>query len=115
MIKFEIPVRLIIANKLNTMHWGARRKYAAMLKDEVFCAVPYRCNIGAPRAKRSIKILYLTKRLQDPDNFIASLKYLIDAFTKLELIKDDSEKYIQLYATQKVDRKRAYKVMIEIH
>jgi len=70
--------------------------------------------LGPPRVKKTVKVLYITKRLQDEDNFYASLKPLLDALVDLEVIKDDSADWCKLIANQRSDWDEAYKVIIEV-
>lgn len=114
MTKFTIPIKLETNNALLRMHWAKRRRYQRGIKEQIWTTIPFRCNNGAPRSKKIVKILYLTKRRQDPDNFVASLKFLIDAMVELELLKDDSPECMALHAEQRKAPKEAYQVRVEI-
>lgn len=66
------------------------------------------------KVKRTVTILYYTKRLQDSDNFIASLKPLLDVMVDMEILVDDSPKWIKLIAEQEIDSGKAYRIEIEV-
>jgi hypothetical protein len=123
MLRIEIPRKMFTNNEIKRWYNNPRGRFTGAkmyaswketLKEEIFFAVPSHCNIGAPRVKKGVKVLYITKKKQDKDNFYASLKPLLDSMVDLELIRDDSEEWITLIATQKVDTKEAYKIVIEV-
>ncbi len=121
MIKIKLEQKLFTHNEMkrwaNAPHGKGWAMYAAwkkQLKEMIFVEVASYCNTGPPRSKKGVQILYLTKVLQDKDNFYASLKPVLDSLTELELIKDDSEKWIHLLATQRVDREKAYLLIIKV-
>ena len=115
MIKFEIPVKLVNNNEYIRMHWTKRKIYHGLIKDEIYCAVPFKCNNGKPRAKKRVSVLYITKARKpyDKDNLYGMCKPLVDRLRELELIRDDSPEYLDLYVNYK--RGSEYKVKVEIH
>ncbi len=48
--------------------------------------------------RRRVTIISYRKHLCDPDNFIGGLKILLDSLIELDLICDDSPKYLELVA-----------------
>ena len=52
-----------------------------------------------------MEILCHRKALQDPDNAVASCKYLVDALVARGWLVDDSEEWMDLKVEEKIDRK----------
>ena len=50
--------------------------------------------------RRRVTIISYRKQLCDPDNFYGGLKLLIDSLQEMDLICDDSPKYMELVALQ---------------
>ena len=114
MIKFEIPVKLINNNTYLRMHWAKRKQYHQCLEDEIYCAVPYKCNNGPPRAKKTVRMTYITKAKKpyDKDNLYGMCKPVVDRLVDLELLRDDSPDCLDLHAYFK--RGDKYKLIVEI-
>jgi len=88
------------------------RAYRDLLKIAIRDQLPK--SYAAVQVKRTVVVVYFTKRLQDKDNFMASLKPLLDTLVELDLIRDDSPKWIKLIAEQEIDSGKAYRADIEI-
>ena len=131
MLKFEIKTKMKTANELKRIHnspsgkgWAMYRAYKAklatlLLNSLVGGSNNAAFNSGRPRVKRTVNLLYITVKLQDIDNFYASLKPLLDAMVDLHLIRDDNDKSLRLLAKQKQqkDSKKydAYTTIIEVY
>jgi Holliday junction resolvase RusA-like endonuclease len=66
------------------------------------------------KGRKKVSIIYYTRRMQDADNFLASLKPLLDVMVTLGIIEDDSPSHIDLDAYQDVTSGRAYLVEIKV-
>jgi hypothetical protein len=124
MLRIEIEGKVFTNNEIKRWYSNPKGRFVGAkmyagwknkLKDMIFVECASYCNNGAPRSKKGVKILYITKRKQDKDNLYASMKPVLDAMVDLQLIKDDSEEWIKLVVSQKTDTKEAYKLIIEIH
>ena len=63
--------------------------------------------------KRRITIYSYRKQLCDPDNFMGGLKLLLDAMQEMDLICDDSPKYLDLYAFQDIGKPGRTEILLE--
>lgn len=63
--------------------------------------------------RRRVVITQYRKRLLDPDNATAACKRLLDAMRDLQLIKQDSEKWIELEVRQVTDKEEKTTIAIE--
>ena len=112
MLKFQIDIKLRTANEIKRMHNSPSGKgwalYAAykkklsvlLLNNLVEGSNNLAFNSGKPRVRKTVTLLYVSVKLQDIDNFYASLKPLLDAMVDLDLLKDDDEKGLKLVASQ---------------
>lgn len=90
-------------NRRRGEHWVVSKRYANYWKDLVRSQIehPGECTI-----KMRVSISQMRKRTMDRDNLIASCKPLIDALTHWKLIKDDSEKWIDLDVRQVIGKEK---------
>jgi hypothetical protein len=86
------------------MHWAARRKYNQAWYYLVSQALGGCRPIVKDRAVVSIS--QMRKRKFDPDNLVASVKPILDALVKLEIIEDDSSKFIDLECSQVISKEK---------
>jgi len=122
MIRFEFPLKIRTHNELKRWWSNPRphvgralyRKYIELLRILFMANNPSYCCKGRPRTKKVVRILYYTKKLQDPDNFSGSLKPILDVMVRLELLTDDSPQYLKLVEKQVSDYGKAYSLIIEI-
>lgn len=124
MLRVEFDKKLFTNNEMKRWYngprnkgWAIYRSYKNQLEKLIQRGVVegrIMPGMGRPRVKKVVKVLYITKKLQDKDNLYASLKPLMDALVDLECIKDDSPQWCKLVADQRSDYKQAYKVIIEI-
>lgn len=126
MLRVEFDRKLFTHNEMKRWYnaprnkgWAIYRSYKDALEKDIKTGITSESGaillgLGAPRVKKTVKVLYITKRLQDKDNFYASLKPLMDALVDLEIIKDDSPMWCKLVADQRSDSANAYKVVIEV-
>lgn len=68
--------------------------------------------MGAPRQKVRLEILVYRKALQDPDNAVASCKFLVDALVSRGWAVDDSREWLDCRVTEEIDRENT---RTEIH
>jgi Holliday junction resolvase RusA-like endonuclease len=109
---FEIPVVPLSPNVSLRRYWGARRKDLARYEAEMLYAVGNVRFASRLNKKAIMKIHQVRKRRLDPDNLVGSCKLLIDACRYLELIRDDSEKWLSLQVSQETGR--PVRTLIEI-
>jgi hypothetical protein len=124
MLRVEFDRKLFTNNEMKRWYngprnkgWAIYRSYKDTLEKDIKNGVVQGrvlLGLGKPRVKKGVKVLYITKKLQDKDNFYASLKPLMDALVDLDCIKDDSPEWCQLIAEQRSDYGKAYKVIIEV-
>jgi hypothetical protein len=124
MLRVEFDKKLFTNNEMKRWYngprnkgWAIYRSYKNQLEELIRYSVVegvIRPGLGKPRVKRLVQVLYITKKLQDKDNFYASLKPLMDALVDLDCIKDDSPQWCKLVADQRSDYGSAYRVIIEI-
>lgn len=105
-VRIILPVVTLSENRLLRMHWTARKaeqhKYlkwliAAGAQDKMFYV--------GEKEKRAVEIYSYRKRRIDPDNLTGGMKPLIDCLRKINLIWDDSPKYLDLTVIQETDGK----------
>lgn len=108
-----LPVKLVINNQLHRMHWAKKARYQSDLVWQLIAAMGRN---KPPKASqhRTLSIMACVKRFQDDDNFIGSLKPLIDALRdkKVGLLVDDNAEWLTLSAEQK--KAKDYSVEISI-
>ena len=82
-------------NQLLGMHWRSRMRERDRLHAAIDKAMgPYR--FGDTQGKQRVRIVMHRIRLQDPDNKVASVKYLIDALRRLGWLVDDTPEFLEL-------------------
>ncbi len=116
-MKIEIPAVPVGPNGpggLFRMHWRKRKKYRVDWYWLIRSAYPSNFQIQEFSAseRRLVHIHQVRKRLMDPDNLVASCKVLLDNLIALNIIRDDSSKWIDLVCTQ--DQGREVKTTIEV-
>jgi hypothetical protein len=76
-------------------HWRAQRRetkdWALMVR--AACGLP---QCGQVQGKCKVTITLYRKRLQDPDNAVASVKPVVDALVRNGWLVDDSPEYLDL-------------------
>jgi Holliday junction resolvase RusA-like endonuclease len=98
-------------NKRRGEHWSISRKYAEYWEGLVRSLID---NSHKPvKARRSVSISQMRRRKLDRDNLWASCKPVIDALTHWQLIKDDSEEWIELNCTQAIGKEKITIVEIQ--
>ena len=102
-------------NSLLMRHW--RVKYREKLRwVELVGAYmprgPWWVREGQDPERVRLVIVVYRKALQDPDNAVASCKYLIDAMNRLGWMVDDSSDWLDLEISERIDRKHT---RTEIH
>lgn len=66
-----------------------------------------------PGERRRVTIISYRKQICDPDNFGGGLKLILDSLIELDLICDDSPKYMELIALQEVKKPYQTEILIE--
>jgi hypothetical protein len=98
-------------NRRRGEHWSKTSKYAKYWKALVRASFD---NGHKPQTRRcKVTISQMRKRLLDRDNLFSSCKPITDALTFWKLIKDDSEKWIDLDCRQVVGKEKITIVIIE--
>ena len=110
-MKLIIPDIPKSPNKRRGEHWGAAKRYAKYWKDLVRSCID---NSHAPcRTRQRVIIVQMRKRKLDPDNLSASVKPCLDALTHWKLIRDDSDKWIELDCRQQIGKVKTTIIVIE--
>jgi hypothetical protein len=108
LVIYDIPKSV---NKRRGEHWGAAKRYKDYWVKMVRTAID---NSHKPcKTRMRVSISMMRKRKLDPDNLVASCKPLIDSLVYWKLIKDDSEKWIELDCRQVVGKEKITIVVIE--
>ena len=111
--KIILPLVTMTNNELIGLHWATRRKMKTAYMWELTAVgandPKYKAEMGE---RRRITIFSYRKQLCDPDNFFGGLKILIDAMVEMDLLCDDSPKYMELIAFQ--DAKKPYRTEVLI-
>jgi len=113
--KIILPVVTPSLNELLRMHWTKRRQLRKNYGWE-FVAVganhqKYKTEMGE---RRRVTIISYRAQLCDPDNLMGGLKILLDTMIDLDLICDDSPKYMELVAMQEQENNGNYRTEITI-
>ena len=107
----DIPVGLNGNNGLLRMGGRRRSKYN---KYWVFLVRGQIDNTHkTPKGRQVVHVSQMRRQLFDRDNLYASCKPICDALVHWKLIKDDSEKYIDLQPTQIIGKEKITIVNIE--
>jgi len=107
----DIPVGLNGANGLLRMNWRKRSKYNQYWKQLVRSGIDM--SHKTPRGRQIVYVSQIRRKLLDRDNLYASCKPILDALVAWGLIKDDSEKYIDLRPVQNIGKIKMTIVVIE--
>lgn len=105
------------ANSPSGKGWAIYAAYKNKLKEALKTGVLEGCikpGMGCKEERKLVTVMYTTKKLQDKDNFYASLKPLLDALVELDCLIDDSPKWCDLKAEQISIPSEAYKVLVRI-
>ena len=93
-LSLEIAYRPTDANRMRGKHWTGTKKLFDSIKQEV-----YYSSLGktppSPLTAFKISITRLGVKFLDWDNFVSSLKPVIDGLTLAKIIKDDKWEYIK--------------------
>ena len=83
-------------------HWSKRAKYARQTHHSVAYAAKAARGIAPYRVPDAplLRLLVKRKRLLDPDNLVASCKFIIDGCVKAGLIPDDNPESVTLDISQ---------------
>ena len=98
MIEFTIIPPPPSLNVMLNMHWGRRTKLKRRLVKEVWAQVAgskHHKWVPLPRGQMVIHATRYAIRLLDGfDNYPGSLKWVVDALVKLQVIRDDTDEYL---------------------
>ena len=103
---WTIPIIPKTHNQLNGRHW--RSKHAERNRWELAVkALPKGPWLHPANEKRRARIRIVVYRwnLQDPDNAVASCKYLVDALVARGWAVDDNKKWLYSTVEEVIDRK----------
>lgn len=95
------------------MHWAARTEYFHEWRMWIRSGNTFTPAIAADVRCR-VHVHQVRRRLLDKDNLYASCKPVLDALRVLNLIKDDSEEWIDFRATQETGPRWKIKTIITI-
>lgn len=109
-----LPLVTMSNNELLRMHFRTRMKMKLTYLWELTAVgandPKYKVEFGE---RRRITVISYRKQLCDPDNFYGGLKLLIDSLLEMDLICDDSPKYMELVALQEVKKPYQTEITIE--
>ena len=109
-----LPVVTMSNNELIRTHFRTRMKMKDTYQWELIAVgandPKYKAKFGE---RRRVTIISYRKQLCDPDNFMGGLKILIDSLQEMDLICDDSPKYLELIALQEVKKPYQTEITIE--
>jgi len=112
--RIKLPIVTMSNNELIRMNrWDRKaRKIAYMWELTTTGAndAKYKAEFGE---RRRVTIISYRKQLLDPDNFAGGLKILLDAMVEMDLICDDSLKYMELVTLQEVKKPYQTEITIE--
>lgn len=112
--KIILPLVTMSNNELIRMHWRTRKAMKLTYMWELVAVgandPKYKAEFGE---RRRLTIISYRKQLCDPDNFMGGLKILIDSLQEMDLICDDSDKYLELIALQEVKKPYQTEITIE--
>lgn len=107
----DVPVGMNGAKGLLRMGHFARTKYNRYWHQLVRAAID---NAHKPqRRKCAVFISQMRSRKLDCDNLAVSVKPILDALKAWKLIRDDSEKWIDLSVTQQIGKRKTTIIQIE--
>ena len=93
------------------MHWAAKNKYNLywyqLVRSMIDMTAVY------PTGRQKVSISQMRRRMLDPDNLVASVKPILDALVKWELIEDDDAEHIELQVTQAKGKEKITIIDIE--
>lgn len=97
-VKIELPFAIMSGNKLDRMHWAAKRRYEAKVYAGLLWTLPDQSK--RPTTKRILTITCYRRKLLDEDNYRKGCKRLVDIIVKKNFFKDDSPEWIKVYLFQ---------------
>lgn len=95
-----IEEAILSRNQLDSKHWSFRSKYSKNWEIWIWREYPRRPQKA--QGKMSVKITSLRTRLLDQDNLSGGCKGILDALKRLELIVDDTPKWVEVKYEQRV-------------
>jgi Holliday junction resolvase RusA-like endonuclease len=91
-------------------HWRTQRRETKdwVLMVRAACGLP---QFGKVQGRCKVTITLYRKRLQDPDNAVASVKPVLDALVRNGWLVDDSAEYLELHV--KEEKSKEQRTVIE--
>ena len=120
MVKIEIPFLPDPALSPNARVSPFVRAGAAAVLRKAAWALAYMANpsheVMFRKAKISVRAVFPTAQLPDPDNFITMLKPALDGLVDAQIIPDDKREYVRYIQpfVYEVNRERAPLLILEI-
>jgi hypothetical protein len=101
---------LMSGNYYSGRHWKLRHKMRKMYEKEIWAC----CNGKVPKFSGKVEVAIVSQRahLLDPDNLYSGCKPLLDAMKQLEIIEEDSPKYLDLNVSQSKSKKDCISILI---
>ena len=107
----EIKDRVYSRNKIDRMHWSAKRKlkkqYQLLIRNQIRLS-----GYKPAETKYKLSINCYVPRLMDIDNLWGGLKQFIDALTTEKFIYDDSNKWLEIKQIKQFKNKEP-KILVE--
>ena len=113
-IEIELSIEPTDSNRILGVNKYAKHKVFSRVKDEIAKLTTGK-RPESPLEKFSIYVTRHSKRTLDYDNFIASLKPVIDGLRMAGIIKDDSWKYVHpqsLFTNQVISQEKKLVVKV---
>lgn len=104
-VEWTLPIIPAAFNTLNWGHWARKKREADRWKlaARSISRGPFLQGAAARRMKLTITVH--RKGVQDPDNAVASCKYLVDALVRRGWLPDDTTEWLELEVREKKVRK----------
>lgn len=104
---WTLPIIPKAHNSLNWSHWRnkQRERHRWELAVQALHLGPWAIGRKSIQRKVRLEILVYRKALQDPDNAVASCKYLVDALRTRGWMVNDTKEWLDCTVDEEIDRK----------
>ena len=103
MKKWVLPIIPTAHNRILWAHWRVKHREKQRWTKAVLALPRGPCH--SPYVKVRLRILVYRKQLQDPDNAVASCKFLVDAIVARGWAVDDSKEWLDCRVEEDIDRR----------
>ena len=102
-MKWSLPITPLTLNAmLNASHWGPKQQNKKRWQEYVNLLIGKRKRRIRRRVLLKIKVYRFS--LQDPDNKVGSVKYLVDALKLAGWLCDDTPEFLELEVEEVIER-----------